>query len=442
MKTWSRLGSLIWPYRRKLLLSFGFGLAAALLWSFELLLTFPITIMFGEYHTLANYVRHEIALKTEAIDTRNSQLQQLDQKLLLIPENGERRRMSERVEVIEDQQRLRKEVDTYTSKLWVLSWVESKIVRNLPTDQFRMFALLFACILVVTFAKGISGYYQDVLAGSVSESVIIDLRQQLFRSALRLDPQTIALEGSSAWLTDFTYSLQNLVNGMTEIGGRIIREPLKAISCLVALFYFNWQLTVVFLLFMPVLGVLFHWLGQRLKRAANRVVDSMSRIYKSLEETFQNSKAVIAFDRAGQHRRQFHRENKHFYHQAMRLVQIDAMGGPLAELLGMVAASAVLLPAAFLVLRQTTTIWGIPLASSPPTFPELALFLRSAGGCLGTRPQILKVLQHDSAFHGDCRAIVSENGYQIISHHTGRAAVSATAHASHRISQHLVRVRP
>ena len=382
MKTWSRLGSLIWPYRRKLLLSFGFGLVAALLWSFELLLTFPITIMFGEYHTLANYVRHEIELKTDAIDTRNRQLQELDQKLIRIPENGERRRMSERVEVIEDQQRLRTEVDVYTSKLWILSWVETKIIRNLPTDQFRMFALLFASILVVTFAKGTSGYYQDVLAGSVSESVVIDLRQQLFRSALRLDPQTISLEGSSAWLTDFTYSLQNLVNGMTEIGGRIIREPLKAISCLVALFYFNWQLTVVFLLFMPVLGVLFHWLGQRLKRAANRVVDSMSRIYKSLEETFHNSKAVIAFDQAGQHRRQFHRENKDFYCQAMRLVQIDAMGGPLAELLGMVAASAVLLPAAFLVLRQATTIWGIPLASSPPTFPELALFYVLLAGVL------------------------------------------------------------
>jgi len=125
VKTWSRLGSLIWPYRRKLLLSFGFGLVAALLWSFELLLTFPITIMFGEYHTLANYVRHEIALKTEAIDTRNRQLQELDQKLIRIPENGERRRMSERVEVIEDQQRLRTEVDAYTSKLWILSWVET-----------------------------------------------------------------------------------------------------------------------------------------------------------------------------------------------------------------------------------------------------------------------------------------------------------------------------
>ena len=364
------------------MLSVAFGAVAAFLWSFELLLTFPITVMFGEHHTLANYVDHEVTQTTHEIDSRNAELEQLEQRLRLLPEDGGRRRLSERVDVIEDQRRQRMELDVYTSKLWLLSWIKSKIIRNLPDDQFRMFALLFAFILLVTLIKGMSGYCQDVLAGSVAESVVIDLRQALFRSALRLDPQTVSLDGTSVWLTDFTYTLQNMATGLSELGGRVVREPLKALSCLVALFYFNWQLTLVFLLFMPVLGILFHWLGQRLKRAANRVVESMGRIYKNLEETFHNAKAVIAFDRAGRHRREFHRENKNFYWQAMRLVQIDAMSGPVAELLGMLAASAVLLPAAFLVLRETTTIWNIPLAGSPPTFPELALFYVLLAGVL------------------------------------------------------------
>ena len=373
---------LVWPYRRRLMLSVVFGLVAASLWSFELLLTFPITIMFGEHSTLANYVAHEKSATIIAIEARKRQLDNLDATLQLYPENGERRRLSERVVVIKDQQRQQVELEVYTSKLWLLTWVESVVIRNLPDDPFRMFALLFGLILLVTFAKGAAGYFQDVLAGGVAESVVIDLRQQMFRSVLRLDPQTVSLQGPSNWLTDLTYSLQQLAAGMTELGGRVVREPFKAIACLAALFYFNWQLTLGFLLFMPLLGALFHWLGQRLKRAANRVVDSMGRIYRNLEETLQNSKAVIAFDQAGHHRRKFHRENKSFYEHAMRLVQIDAMSGPVSELLVMVAASAVLLPAAFLVLRNTTSIWNIPLASSPPTFPELALFYVLLAGVL------------------------------------------------------------
>ena len=364
------------------MLSVLFGVMTASLWSFELILTFPITIMFGKHHTLANYVAHEKEVTSAEIDGRNEKLIEFNEALAKIPEDGTRRRLSERVRVLKDLRHQQVELDVYGRKLWMLTQVESVLIRNLPDDQFMMFALLFALILVVTLAKGTSSYCQDVLAGSIAESVVIDLRQRLFRNALRLDPQSVSLDGVSNLLTDLTHTLQHLASGMSELGGRVVREPLKAISCLIALFCLNWQLTLVFLLFMPVLGMLFHWLGQRLKRAANRSVDSMGRIYRSVEETFQNAKAVIAYDQAGLHRRRFHRENKNFYQQSMRLVQIDAMSGPISELFVMFAASAVLLPAAFLVLNTTTTIWGIPLASSPPTFPELALFYVLLAGVL------------------------------------------------------------
>ena len=407
VKTWSRLCVFVWPYRRKLILSVAFGLFAAFLWSVELLLTFPITIMFGEHQTLSRYVEHETSVAIEAIAVRKANISHMDEALTRLPENGDRRRYSERVSVMRGLRQQQRELDAYTNKFWMLSWVDSAVIRNLPDDQFRLFASLFAIILLVTFAKGASGYCQDMLAGSVSESVVIDLRQQLFRSVLRLDPQTVSIDGPSNWLTDFTYSLQQLASGLTEVGGRVIREPLKAVSCLAALFFLNWQLTFLFLLFMPLLGLLFYLLGQRLKRAANRAVDSMGRIYRSLEEVFHNAKAVIAFDQAGLHRRDFHRENKKFYRQAMRLVQIDAIGSPIAELLVMVAASAVLLPAAFLVLRGTTTIWNIPLASSPPTFPELALFYVLLAG-------VLEPVRKFSKFYNSIRhsTVIAERLFQ------------------------------
>lgn len=364
------------------MLSVVFGLLTASLWAFELLLTFPITVMFGEHRTVANYVRHEVIQTEDLLAKHRDDVVRLEAHLEELPENGERRRLGERVKVINELRKTRLQLDVYTNKLWMLSWVEARIVRNIPTDQFRLFASVFAMILLVTLLKGTFGYTQDVIAGSIAESIVIDLRQALFRRALQLDPQTIARDGTPVWLTDLTYTLQNLANGLTELGGRVVREPLKVVTCLISLFYVNTLLTVVFLLFMPLLGGLFYWLGQRLKRAANRVIESMGRLYKGLEETFHNSKIVIAFDQAGKHRRSFHRENQTFFKQAMKLVQIDSMSGPISELFGMIAASAVLMPAAYLVLRKQTSIWGVPLASSPPTLPELALFYVLLAGVL------------------------------------------------------------
>ena len=192
----------------------------------------------------------------------------------------------------------------------------------------------------------------------ISEHVVIDLRQALFRQTLKLDPQTVALNGTPQLMTDFTYTLQGLTYGLGELGGRITREPMKAVACICGMFYLNWQLTLLLLVFVPVAGWMFHVFGQRLRRAARRLIDGVGRMYKCLEETLINAKAVIVFDRAGFHRRQFHRRNREFYDQAMRFHRIDAASSAAVEFLAVFAVLAVLTPAAFLVLRNTTSIWG------------------------------------------------------------------------------------
>jgi len=148
------------------------------------------------------------------------------------------------------------------------------------------------------------------------------------------------------------------------------------------MFYFNWQLTLLLLVFVPVAGWMFHLFGQRLRRATRRLIECFGRVNKCLEETLTNVRAVIAFDQAGFHRRQFHRRNHDYYAQAMRFHRIDAASSSAVEFLAVFAILVVLLPAAFLVLRSTTTIWGIKLATLPPTTPELVTFYALLAGVI------------------------------------------------------------
>ncbi len=382
VQTWSRLISFVWPYWRRLVLSLVFGGLAAMLWSLELGLTYPITIMFGEHKTLPNYVRHEIEHSSLVIRERSASLQQLTDQLAVLPEDGTRARKKERVEVLGKMRQQQQRLDTEAFRVWMMSWVETRVLPKLPRDPFVMFAAMFGLILFVTLIKGLCSYVQDSLAGGVAELIVIDMRQDLFRRTLRLDPQTVALGGTQKLMTDFTYTMQHLAHGLGELGGRIVREPLKAVACIGAMFLVNWQLTLLLLTFVPIAGWMFHIFGQSLKRATRRVRESVSRIYKSLEETFINVKAVIAFDMAGHHRRQFHRRNREFYEQSMRMVRIDALSGAAVELLVVFAVVAVLLPAAYLVLGNVTSIAGVKLATVPPSFPELAMFYALLAGMI------------------------------------------------------------
>ena len=370
------------PYWRRLLLSLVFGCLSALLWSTELALTYPLTIMFGEHHTVPNYIRHEIEESSKLAANLSIELEEQKIKRAALPNDDTRDRSKERLEVLNDERRLQQRLDIEARRVWLMSWVETRVLPRLPKDPFHLFAALFGLVLLVTFLKGGCSFVQDSISGSVAELVTIDLRQALFRRTLQLDPQTVALGGTQKLMNDFTYTLQQLAFCLGELGGRVVREPLKAAACIGGMFLLNWQLTCLLLAFVPVAGGMFHLFGQRLKRAMRRVLDSVGQIYKSLEETFVNVKAVIAFDTAGRHRRQFHRQNRENYSLSMRLVRINALSAAAVELLVVFAVLVVLLPAAYLVLRNVTSIGGVKLATTPPTFPELAMFYALLAGVI------------------------------------------------------------
>ena len=352
------------------------------MWSAELALTFPITVMFGEHKTLANYVRHEIDETTAQVQKHAARLTELEVELSKLPEDGTRERKKQRLYVWDDIRREQGWQETQLFRVWMFSRIEARVLPKLPADPFQLFGVVFGLVLVIALVKGLCSFAQDLLAGGVAEMVVIDLRQAMFRQTLKLDPQTVSLNGAPQLMTDFTYTLQGLGYGLGELGGRIIREPLKAAACIAGMFYLNWQLTSLLLVFVPVAGWLFHLFGQRLRRATRRLMDGFGRIYKSLEETLVNVRAVILFDRAGFHRRQFHCRNREYFVQVMRFHRIDAASAAAVEFLMVFAVLAVLLPAAFLAIRQVTSISGIKLATLPPKMEELAVFYALLAGAV------------------------------------------------------------
>lgn len=103
------------------------------------------------------------------------------------------------------------------------------------------------------------------------------------------------------------------------------------------------------------------------------MMESMSRIYQVLEETFNSIRVVVAFGNTQQHRSRFHQENKRYYEKTMKIRTIDALTNPTIELLGIGSIFFTILPCMYLLLRQTTTIWGVRLADTPPDVSTLVL---------------------------------------------------------------------
>ena len=262
------------------------------------------------------------------------------------------------------------------------NWIASTLLPWMPEDRFTLLFWIMAALLAVTALKCWASYLIDVQVGSVVERTMQSLRERLLRRTLQLDQQTLALETTPQLMSRFTFELQQVSYGLVLFGSLIVLEPLKALFCIGCALGVNWRLTVLSFACVPVGLLLFRKFGRRLKRASGRQMESMSRVYRVLDETLGSFRSVLAFRNERLHRRRLSREHREYYDKAMQIVRIDALTNPSIEFLATVAVCAASLPGAYLVLHQQTSIFGVRLAADQIEAAELALLYSLLAGIL------------------------------------------------------------
>ncbi len=375
MNSLTRILPYVWPSRRQLFLSFFFALLVALLWGATLSVAYPVVQVLLSDNTLGGYIRKKIVECEKDVEKAEAELKEQDERL----------REAEITKVPSFHRKLSRPASKLTSaeqKLAALSWVEVFVVPHLPADRFKMFALIMLVLLVLTLLKLVCMFAEEMLVGSVVQLTVMRIRKACFRRVLALDYQTVKLRGTSELMSRFTYDVEALGSGLNLLGGKLVREPLKALACLSLAFWINWRLMLLSILFVPVAAVVFHRIGRMLKKASQKSMESVARIYKVFEEALEAVKIVIAFNGGRRHRQRHHHESKVYYQKSMKIAMADALTNPATELLGMSAVVLAMLPGAYLVLRGNTSLWGIPLASAPMEMAELSWMYAMLAGVL------------------------------------------------------------
>lgn len=373
MHNFSRILPFVWPSRKKLFLSFFFAALVALLWGGNLSIAFPVVKVLFDERGITGYITDQIKFNDAEIAHEQNSLLEFEERFALADEE-------EAVSLTRKKQRSEWRIALALKRMAALKWVEVFVLPVLPEDRFRVFALIMALLLVMTLLKLICMFAEELLVGSVVNLTVMRIRKQCFRRVLALDYQTLRMQGIAELMSRFTYDMEALGSGLSLLGGKIVREPLKAAVCLSISMWINWRLTVLSILCVPLAGLVFHRIGKALKKASHRSMESMSRIYKVLEETLEALKVVIAFHGGRRHRLHHHRESKTFYEKSMRIVVVDALTSPVTELMGIAAVVVAMLPGAYLVLRGKSELWGIPLASGKMDIAELSVMYAMLAG--------------------------------------------------------------
>ncbi len=388
MESLARLVPYVWRQRGRLCISFMLAAVIAVLWSGALLFVFPVVKVLLENQSLDDYVASELTAARQDIQDKTQRQKNLDAELEKLSQTDH---AAEFARNQRDRRDCRQDLNDALRREWQFGWLESRILPHLARDRFTMLAWMMLALLVLTGVKCGLCYLQETLVNASVERTMQSVRERLFRTTLRLDHQTLALETTPQLMSRFSYDLQQLAIGLTLLGSKAVIEPLKAVVCIACAFGVNWRLTALSFACAPLAALLFGQLGRRLKSASRRQMESMSRVYRALIEPLQAFTSVLAFRNERLHRRRLAKENRDYYNKAMKIVRIDALSSPSIEFLAMIGVFVGSLPGAYLVLKQQTSIWGVQLSAYQMTPSELIMLYTLLAGVLDPARRIASI---------------------------------------------------
>ena len=365
MKNFFRALRYSWAYRKRLVLSIVCATFAGILWGANLSAVYPVLKLLTGNTTLQNWVGTRIKDCEGEIDRLNHRLDDLHAKYKTVqelPPSNYRIREEQDVsgKIAADEDRL----SSASDRLWRYHQLNRHIIRFLPDDTFDTLAILLVCVIGGVAIKGVFEFGQEYLVGHVANRTLFDLRNQFYRVAIHQDLRQSPEGGSAELMARFTNDLEQVGNGMKLLYGRVIAEPLRILSCMFIACMINWRLTLLFMILVPIAMLILTKTSRMMKRATRRVLERMSNIYKILQETFLGLRVVKAFTMEPYERRRFREATQDYFHRSMRVIILDALAGPIIELLGIAAITLALLAGCYLVLRHETQIFGISLC--PP----------------------------------------------------------------------------
>ena len=263
-------------------------------------------------------------------------------------------------------------------------WAQTRVDRYLPRDGFRTLLLLLGLVLLGVALKGGFQFLQEMWVAQVQHLSLFDIRNLFYRRTMALDLAHFSDQGTAELMARFTNDMESVSQGINVLLSKVVREPLRIASCLSAALWLNWRLTCLTLVVVPFSAATTYRAGKIMKRAVRKSLESMSNIYKILQESFQGIKVVKAFTMERRERRRFYLETKGLYRKSVRVATIDALSDPVLEMLSLSTVSIALLAGSFLVLRRTTFLdlglFRLQLANKPMAIADLlTLYAMLAG---------------------------------------------------------------
>jgi subfamily B ATP-binding cassette protein MsbA len=226
----------------------------------------------------------------------------------------------------------------------------------LASGNMSVLWAIMAALVAVTSLKGLLDYLQSILTNRISIKLGLDMQKRLFAQMLRADFERLTREPPGQLLSRIAVDLGSVQTAIMAIFTIAIRDVLTVIALAISLFYLDWLMTIVVLLFYPLAVIPIASIGGVIRKNAYRTAQQSGATASALIEHLSSPRLIKTFRLEGYALSRMSEEFDRVNDLRLKTVRIRSALNPILELFGGVAVAGVIGFAAYRIAAGNKTI--------------------------------------------------------------------------------------
>jgi subfamily B ATP-binding cassette protein MsbA len=237
-----------------------------------------------------------------------------------------------------------------------LAWLVKDVMDGIFIEKDR--ASLFwvpLTVALVYILKGFCDFGQYYLMAHIGQSVIKDIREQMFSKLEEMSVAYFVRHSTGELLSKMNNDVALVQGAMTSAITGIARDAITVVALVGVVFFRDFWLALIAMVVFPVAVYPLLNFGKRLKRYSRRMLISLEDITERLNETISGIRIVKAFGMEDYERTRFREVNQQLFNSFMRRFKVRAMSNPVMETLGGLGVSVILFYGGLQVINGDST---------------------------------------------------------------------------------------
>lgn len=228
-------------------------------------------------------------------------------------------------------------VDTF-----VFAQLQPMIDESLGNNDHDYLRLAAYAIVPLFVLRGLFNFLGSYTLTWIGAQVVMKMRQQLFDKYIHLPVSFHDTHSVGSLISKVTYDTEQVANASGKALLTLVREGALVVGLLVVMFYYSWQLSLIFLLIGPLVAVIVSLVSKRFRHVSRNIQQAMGNLTSAVEQAVKGHKVVIMFGGQDKEQARFSKKNNHNRQQTMKLAVTQILSVSSIQVIASIALAVVL----------------------------------------------------------------------------------------------------